>query len=272
MLIVLMVIICLSTEVYAAEININNCPITSLIVPDEYSVCTADGCDDAFQALLSNNKMTFSDWKAKVMDPEELCVYACDDKNNTECLSVSEAVAESKIDNNSAKNHKYANDYAMIENGDPKDKVLEDVKKSLISGSVSSNGITDIKWINNSSEYPTPFIMYTYSSTESFVTAYQTIYGGYKIILQFTSTTPFTSEKLSYFNEVVSALKFRDTPDYTEFKKLREEDSQKKLEQETNINKNSKTTVYLFAALIFIIVVFAIYMAIRSQKKKKKSR
>lgn len=262
----------ISVNVCAAETEISGSTVASLNVIDGYSVCTADGCDDSFNALLAANKMTFSDWKAKVMDPESYVLYACDENNNTECLSVKDAADPSKIDNSNAENHKYSKDYAIVENGDPKDKLLDDIKKALISNSVSSNSITDIKWINNSAEYPTPYIMYTYSSSDGFVTCYQTVYCGKKINLQFTSQVPFTTEKLAEFGGIVSQIKYNETPDYTEVKNLIEKSAQDKLEKETNINKNSKTTVYLFAGLIFIIIVFAIYMAIRSQKKRKNKR
>ena len=58
--------------------------------------------------------------------------------------------------------------------------------------------------------------------------------------------------------------------DYTEAHEISNDNLQKKLAEETNSGENTKILRYILSGSISFVVIFAIFMAIKSQSRKRR--
>ena len=269
---IMFVLIC-SQYADAKVYNAPECGVGNISVPDEYMGCTLSECDEDFAALLTNNKFTFDTWKQQLMVPSNYVFYACRRDDPGKCIYVifeKGEIQETVTNKDGSKTHKHMKDYNLIADGDEKDKFLEELKKALIFQGISQDSIKDLRWTNPLKETQTTYVEYMCNVGSDMIHCYETIYDGNKIKLQFSSKNVFTQTELDSHLAVLSELTYLNNVDYTEAKKIISENTQKKLEEETNSGENTKLIRYILSVSISLVVFLALFMAIKTQKKKRK--
>lgn len=259
--------------VSAAVYSIPDCGIETVTIPDDYMGCTLSSCDEEFSKLLENNKFTFETWKQQLMIPSNYMLYACQKNDPGKCVYVifeKGEIQEIVTNKDGSKNHKHMKDYNLIADGEEKDKFLEEMKEALIYQGISQENIKDLRWASPTKDVPTPYVEYMCSVASDMIHCYETIYDGNKIKLQFSSKNVFTQAELEAHLATLSGMTYANTVDYTEVENIISENTQRKLEEETHSGENTKLIRYIISVSIALVVVLALYMAIKTRKKKRK--
>lgn len=265
--------LCVSSLVCAQSYNITDFGIENITAPEGYMVCTMDTCDEAFSKLLEGNNFTFDTWKKQVMIPSNYYVYACSEKDPGKCMYViceKGEIQETVTNDDGSKSHKHMDDYNLIADGEEKDKFISSMEEALIYQGISKDNITLLRWAQTPEKLTTPYVEYACLTGSDYLHCYETIYDGNKIKIQFSSKNPFTKAETESFANILSAIGYSTNVDYTEVENIINENLQKKLEEETHSGENTKILRYIITVSIAFVIVFAIYMAMRTQKKKRK--
>jgi len=264
--------ICIGATAFAIDFKLESCGIESINVPDEYMICTQDLCDEKFNVLLANNNFSHSTWVSQVMKPNNYFLYACDAKDPSNCMYVvleKGEIQETITNKDGSKTHKLMKDYNLLSEGDEKDKLINQTKEALIYQGVSQENISKIGWVKTESKLVTPYIEYICRSGNDYIYCFETIYNGNKLQLQFSSKKPFTKKNEESFTNILSQISYSEIVDYTEVNKIIYNNLQKKLEEETHSGENTKIIRYIISISIAFVIVFAIYLSLKTQSKRR---
>lgn len=259
-LFILSVTICFSATVSYGAYSLDEFGIANVDIPENYISCTRTACDPDLETIITQSGFAgLADWTAKVMEPGKYYIYACDKADLTKCMYLVCETLESPKTRDKLVTHKLAQDYNLYESTAEKSEFLSDMKRAAATESA--------QWV--SEDGVTPYIEYYSSVGEDKIHRYETVYNGNKISLQFSSKKDFTPEEITLHLSILSSVRFGEAVDYTEIKEQITAARQKKLEEETHSGENTKILRYIISASVAFVIVFAVYMAIRSQKKKR---
>lgn len=256
---------------FAKEIGIDEFDISKIEIPDEYMVCTQKSCDEEFKSILAANGFGFTSWVNDVMKPNNYYIYAMNLKN--ECIYVTcqkNELQEIKTEKDGSKTHPLMSDYNMLQSADDKAELLTKTKDELVLQGVSADDITTLVWADFNEDTRTPYLEYACSINNQYIHSFETSYNASKICFQFTSSKPFSDSQKDMHSEIVKKANLGEKVDYTEAQNLTRENLQNKLAEETHSGENTKILRYVLSASIAFVVVFAIFMAIKSQSKKRR--
>ncbi len=265
-------IICIlvGTSSFAREITIDEFNISNIEIPEEFMACTQDTCDEELQSILTSNRFDFSAWVNDVMKPNNYYIYATNSKK--ECIYVicqKNETQNSKTEENNSENPTTNNNY-MVRKENNKAELLTKAKNELVLQWRSADDVSTLAWADFSEDSVTPYLEYVYSVKNQYVHGYETSYNASKICFQFTSPRPFSEEQKLMHSQIVKNAKLGRKIDYTRDHSSVRETSKNKLNKKTYGGGNSKILGYVLSVSIALDVVFAIYMAIKSQSKKRR--
>lgn len=263
-------VLCLQCAALGAEYTIDDFGIENISVDDKYMICTQDSCDDNFKNLLSGNGFTFDRWCNEIMKPNNYYIYAMD--KNSNCFYVvceKGEIQETVTNKDGSKTHKLMADYNMIADGEEKEKFISTTKQELIGQGVSQSSITQLTWAKTDDEV-TSYIEYVCVFNDQYLHCYDTIYNGNTINFQFVSQKNFSKSQLEEHKEIINNIKYKEIVDYTEAEEIVKENIQQKLKEETHSGENTRIVRYSISISIGLVIVFAVFMAIRTQSKKRR--
>lgn len=268
----LVFIICfiVGTSSFAKEITIDEFNISNIEIPEEFMVCTQNTCDEKFKSILNSNRFEFATWVNDVMKPNNYYIYATNSKK--ECIYVicqKNETTESKTEENDSKTTNTNKNY-MVRTENNKAELLTKAKNELVLQWRSADNVSTLAWADFSEDSVTPYLEYVYSVKNQYVHGYETSYNASKICFQFTSPRPFTEEQKIMHSQIVKNAKLGKKVDYTKDHSSVRENSKNKLNKKNYNGGNSKILGYVLSVSIALDLVFSIYMAIKSQSKKRK--
>jgi len=268
----LLFIICfvIGTTVFAENIEIEEIGIGNIKIPDEFMICTQNSCDDEFKPILTANGFDFTSWVNNVMKPNNYYIYAMDKKSHCIYLSYQKnELQEIRTEKDGSKTHPLMSDYNMLQSADDKAELLTKTKDELVLQGVSADDIQTLVWADLDDTI-TPYLEYLCSINGQYFHSYETIYNASKISFQFTSAKAFSQEEINEHAQLVKDVALGQKVDYTEAYSITNENRQKKLAEETNTGENTKILRYIISGSIALVVIFAIFLAIKTQSRKRK--
>ena len=266
-------ILCMSicTSVCAKEFTIDEFGIENISIPDEFMVCERDTCDEKFAGLLSANSFTFESWYGEVMKPNNYYIYATDDKNHCVYIVCEKNKIQKTITNkDGSKTHKLMSDYNMLDDGDKRQEQITKTKDALLLEGLSPDEITTLGWADLGDDIITPYVEYVCNVGGQSLHCYDTVYNAYTISFQFTKPGNFNSSDYEMHRELVKNIKFNEAADYSEARQVENDNLQKKLAEETHSGENTKIIRVILSVSIAIVIVFSVFMAIKTQSKKRR--
>ncbi len=268
----LSMILAASVTASAAEYSLSGSKIASVTIPDDFKACTASVCDEDLEKLLKANKFTYEQWQNEVMKPSGYELYAVNiDKGQYIYLSSNESgEPETKTNDDGTVTHKLMKDYKLLTEEEDKKESLSNLKNDLIKQGISADSIETVQWIKIGDDYTFDYIEYLCYSGKEYFHCYEMVYDAAKIELQFTSPIKFSEEEKSEHLEVLKGIKYSKNVDYSEVRDIIHDNLQKKLEEETHSGENTKILRTSISASIVLIIIFAVLLAIRSQKRKRR--
>ncbi len=268
----LVFIICfiVGTSSFAKEITIDEFNISNIEIPEEFMVCTQNTCDEKLKSTLTSNRFNFETWVNDVMKPNNYYIYATNSKK--ECIYVicqKNENQNSKAEENDSKTPNTNKNY-MVQSENNKAELLTKAKNELVLQWGSADDVSTLAWADFSEDSVTPYLEYVYSVKNQYVHGYETSYNASKICFQFTSPKPFSEEQKQMHSQIVKNAKLGRNIDYTQAHSSVSENQKNKLNKKSYGGGNSKILGYILSVSIALDVVFAIYMAIKSQSKKRR--
>lgn len=257
---ILAMVMILSLPAFAIQYEIKDFGIKTINIPEEYMSCSLDVCDEDLSNLLKANGYTFEQWVSGVLEPNDFKIYACNKEVISDCMYLICKKITSPKTADGEVSHKLACDYNLMSEGKEMTEFLNEKK-------VKSN-FDSASWITDMGD--TPYIEYTTLIGNDYCHCYETIYNGNLITLQFSSKNDFSSSQKNAHRAVLNSISYSENADYTEVNELIQEKLQKKLEEETHSGENTKILRTIISISIVFVIGFAILLAIRSQKKKRK--
>lgn len=269
----LIFIICfiIGTTVFARNMEIEEIGIGNIEIPDEFMICTQNSCDEEFKTILTANGFGFTSWVNDVMKPNNYYIYAMDKNNH--CIYVTyqkNELQEIKTEKDGSKTHPLMSDYNMLQSADDKTELLTKTKDELVLQGVSAGDIKTLVWADLDDDTVTPYLEYSCSINGQYIHSYETVYNASKICFQFTSAKAFSQSQINEHAQLVKNASLGERVDYTEAHKISNDNLQKKLAEETNSGENTKILRYILSGSIAFVVIFAIFMAIKSQSRKRR--
>ncbi len=258
--ITLALMIILSSAASATSYEIKDFGIKNIDMPEDYMSCSTELCDEDLQKLLSGNGFTFDDWKSQVMEPSNFYIYSCNKNKLTDCMYLMCEKINSPKSSQGNVSHLLAEDYNLIADGGDKTAFLDEM--------VKSNNIDNAKWLDIAGD--TPYIEYFTTLGEDNCHCYETIYGGNRITLMFSSKKAFANLDIDNHSRILATLTYQEKHDYTEVQELIAAAVQKQLEEETHSGENTKILRIIISVSLVIVIAFAIIMAVRTQSKKRR--
>ena len=249
----------MSVPCLAEVFTVEEFGIKNIEIPEGYMVCTQEECDEEFKTILTANGYGFSSWVNDVMKPNGYYIYAMTRSNK--CIYVAaqkNELQEIRTEEDGSKTHPLMSDYNMLQSADNKADILNKIKDELVLQGVSAGDISLLEWSRVNDETLTPYLEYICSINGQYIHSFETVYNASKISFQFTSTKEFINADLG------------KKIDYTEAQNIAQENLQNKLAEETNSGENTKIIRYILSAFIAIIIVFAIFLSVKTQSKKRK--
>ncbi len=263
---VMMSVPCLAEVFTVEEFGIKN-----IEIPEEYMTCTQEKCDEEFKEILTANGLGFSSWVNDVMKPNGYYIYAMTKSNK--CIYVAAQkndLQEIRTEKDGSKTHPLMSDYNMLHSADDKAEIINNIKDGLVLQGVSAGDISLLRWAELNDETVTPYLEYICSINGQYVHSFETIYNASKISFQFTSTKEFGEKEKEEHAQLVINADLGKRIDYTEAQDIAHENLQNKLAEETNSGENTKILRYILSAFIAVIIVFAIFLSVKTQSKKRK--
>lgn len=269
----LILVICLiiGTTVFAGNVEIEEFGITNIEIPDGFMVCTQESCDEEFKTILTANGFDFTSWVNDVMKPNNYYIYAMDKNNH--CIYVTcqrNELQEIKTEKDGSKIHPLMSDYNMLQSADDKAELLTKTKDELVLQGVSAGDIQTLVWADLDDDSVTPYLEYMCSINGQYIHSYETVYNASKICFQFTSAKAFSQSQINEHSNLVKSSSLGEKVDYTKAHEIASDNLQKKLAEETNSGENTKILRYILSGSISFVVIFAIFMAIKSQSRKRR--
>lgn len=262
----------ISATAYSAEYNFNDSLVSSLAIPDDFSACTEDSCDQELQTLLQRNKFTPEQWQNEVMKPSGYKLYAMNIKENKYIyLACNENTKSSTNNDDISAAQRLMQDYKLIDGNEDKNEALDKIEDALKTQGISKDNIETVQWVTTGGDYSYDYIEYICYTGSEYFHCFETVYNAYKIELQFTSQNAFTDEEKAEHLGVLKSLKYDKEIDYAEAKKIIDAELQKKLEEETHNKNNTKILRTSMGVTIVSIVVLCICLAVRIQYKKRRN-
>ncbi len=263
---VMMSVPCLAEVFTVEEFGIKN-----IEIPEGYMVCTQQECDEDFKTILTANGYGFSSWVNDVMKPNGYHIYAMTRSNK--CIYVAaqkNELQEIRTEKDGSKTHPLMSDYNMLHSADDKAEILNSIKDGLVLQGVSAEDISILDWSGVNDETVTPYLEYICSINGQYIHSFETIYNASKISFQFTSTKEFSEKEKQEHAQLVTNADLGKKIDYTQAQNMAYDNLQNKLAEETNSGENTKILRYILSAFIAIIIVFAIFLSVKTQSKKRK--
>ncbi|MBO5743093.1 MAG: hypothetical protein J6R68_02290 [Clostridia bacterium] len=259
----------IGTGSFAREITIDEFNISNIEIPEEFMICTQDTCDEKLKSILTANGFDFTTWVSDVMKPNSYYLYATNSRKD--CIYVTcqkNETPDSKIEEdqetpNTNKNY-------MVQSENNKAKLLKKAKNELVLQWGSADDVSTLAWADFSEDSVTPYLEYVCNIKSQYVHGYETSYNGSKICFQFTSPRKFSEEQKDMHSQIVKNAKLGRKVDYTEAQNIARGNSQNNLNKKAHNGENTKILTYVLSVSIALDVVLAIYIAIKTQSKKRK--
>ena len=260
-LILLISVFCLYSVSSYAACSVDEFGIKNIDTPENYLVCTRNTCDPELLDIITRSGFSkLDDWTQKVMEPGNYYVYAVNKNDLTKCMYLVCEKIDSPVTKDKLVSHKLAQDFNLAESVSEKSDLLEEMKR--ISATNEANWVT--------TDGVTDYIEYNSVMGQDQIHRYETIYNGNKITLQFSSKKKFSAEEKGMHYAMLKSLQHSEHADYAEINEMIKTAREKKIEKDTNTGKNTMILWYIMGGLVALVIGFAVYMAIRSQSKKRK--
>lgn len=257
---ILVIMMLFAVECLGASYEIKDFGIKNIDVPEEYMSCSNVKCDPELEKLLSGNGFTFDAWKTNVMAPSNFYIYACNKTKLTDCMYLMCEKLDKPTSSKGNVSHTLAEDYNLMADGEERQSFVEDKKRT--------SNMENVTWTEPNGD--TPYIEYYTALGEDFCHCFETVYGGNRITLMFSSKSPIGASAAKEHAQTLATLEFAEKADYTEVKSLIDEAVQKELEEETHSGENTKILRIIISVTMVVVIALAILMAMRSQSKKKR--
>ena len=200
------------------------------------------------------------DWTERVLKPQNFYLYATDKNDLKKCMYLICEAVDSPQTNDGLVSHKLAQDFNLSQSVAEKTKLLEDVKRSA--------AVNEANWVSPNDV--TDYAEYYSVLGQDQIHRYETIYNGNQITLQFSSNKKFSQAEKDMHYAILCSIKHSEFADYTQINEMIKIAREEKIEKDTNTGKNTMILWYIIGASVALIIAFAIYMAVRSQSKKRK--
>lgn len=256
----LMLMMLFAVECLGASYEIKDFAIKNIDTPEEYLSCSTEKCDPDMEKLLSGNGFTFDQWVTNVMAPSNFYIYACNKTKLTDCMYLMCEKLDKPKSSKGNVSHTLAEDYNLMAEGEERQNFGEEKKRS--------SNMENVSWISPNGD--TPYIEYYTTLGQDYCHCFETVYGGNRITLMFSSKDPIGTSAAKKHAQILATLEYAKKADYTEVKKLIDKAVQKELEEETHSGENTKILRFIITVSMVVVIALAILMAMRSQSKKKR--
>ena len=257
---ILVLMMIFAAQCLGASYEIQDFGIKNIDVPEDYLSCSTDKCDPDLEKLLSGNGFTFDQWTTNVMAPSNFYIYACNKTKLTDCMYLMCEKLDKPKSSKGNVSHTLSEDYNLIADGEERQSFVEEKKRT--------SNMENVSWISPNDD--TPYIEYYTTLGQDYCHCFETVYGGNRITLMFSSKKPIGASAAGEHAQILATLEYTEKADYTEIKNLINEAVQKELEEETHSGENTKILRIIISVSMVVVIALAILMAMRSQSKKKR--
>jgi len=266
LLLTLVFLIFPSILAYGQSYSVPETDIKNINLPDDYFVCTRDGFDSRFEAVLKESGYSYSKWKNQVMIPDDIYVYAVKENGAVICVK-SEAFTELTFSlYNTDDKEKYdgvtilSYDYKLISDSVSRENALKKYRFNVTSAGIEDKEIRRINWIEDATKDSIPYILCLYKDKEEYIADFHTVFNGNKISVTVVEPEPISVQELMGFSDIVTSMEYTYIPDYTEAKEILKKRNEEDLAEKMEVYATAKLVQYGFGVFIAFIIIFAIYL------------